>query len=98
MVVECAGKSLPHSIPMRTSRKSLIAGVLLLALQACALLKFGRDSVGPLLSDLAQLGLGILAVITSFQAARRSGTFGRIFWKSVQIWLWNTVRFQLFFQ
>ena len=66
---------------MRTSRKSLIAGVLLLALQACALLQFGRDSVGPLLSDLAQLGLGILAVITSFQAARRSGTFGRIFWK-----------------
>jgi PAS domain S-box-containing protein len=34
-----------------------------------------------LLSDLLQVSIAILAIVACFQAARRSGPFGRIFWR-----------------
>jgi PAS domain S-box-containing protein len=41
----------------------------------------GNHRPGPVLSDLIQLALDLLTVMVCLQAARRSSTFGRVFWK-----------------
>jgi PAS domain S-box-containing protein len=41
----------------------------------------GNDQVRTFLSDLLQLSIGVLTIAACVQAARRSGPFGRTFWR-----------------
>ena len=66
---------------MRSFRIPLItAGVFLLA-QMVGVVWLGTSPRGSLVSNLLQLGLGILVVIVSLKVARRSGTLARHVWR-----------------
>lgn len=53
----------------------------LLLTQAGVFFRFGGRTLGGLLSDLIQLLLGLLCVLSSLQAFRRSGATGRGYWR-----------------
>jgi PAS domain S-box-containing protein len=63
------------------SRRLIPIAVLVLLLQTAAIAVWRDRAPGPLLSNLAQLLLGMLATYASVQAAQRSQPFGRVFWK-----------------
>ena len=65
----------------RLSRPPFVAGLALFCAHAAAILFFGSRAPGPLLSDLIQLTLGTITAVACFQSAKRSGTFGRMFWR-----------------
>src|SRR6266852_4332450 len=65
---------------MLSSRKVLPVACLLWGMHAAVLLLFGTRGHGPLFSDLIQLALGLLTVLTVLGAAKRSDSFGRYFW------------------
>ena len=58
----------------------LVAGALLLA-QAAALAAFGKEQLGAVLSELVQLALGFICLLTSIQAFHRSGNVARQCWR-----------------
>jgi diguanylate cyclase (GGDEF)-like protein len=58
----------------------------LLLTQGAVLFRFGGRPLGALLSNLIQLLLGLLCVLSSLQAYRRSGATGRYYWR----WLAST--------
>jgi diguanylate cyclase (GGDEF)-like protein len=58
----------------------LLFAVLLLA-QAGALAKVGNQPLGAVLSELIQLMLGLICLLTSVQAYRRSGNVARHYWR-----------------
>jgi len=58
----------------------LLAGGLLLA-QAAILAKFGTRQLGAVVSELIQLTLGFICLLTSVQAFRRSGNVARYYWR-----------------
>ena len=64
--------------------------LLLLVAHGTVLLTHNQTPAGAILSDYIQLTLGGVCVITSFQAARRCGSFGRHFWQlaSLSFTLW----------
>jgi diguanylate cyclase (GGDEF)-like protein len=64
----------------------LVAGALLLA-QAAALATFGKEQLGAVLSELVQLALGFICLLTSLQAFHRSGNVAR------QCWRWLSFTF-----
>ena len=66
---------------MQVSRKPVFLAVILLGAHAAVIAFLGNRMPGPVLSDLVQLGLGVLALIAAFQAARRSRAFPRLFWQ-----------------
>ena len=66
---------------MRRFRITLYIAGLLLAAQAIAIVWLGTSPSGPLVSNLCQLGLGILNTIVALQVARRSGRLGRHVWR-----------------
>jgi len=66
---------------MRHSRILLVAALALLAAHVVVIATLGNKPPGPILSDTIQLFLGALATLAAFQAAKRSGTFGRVFWR-----------------
>src|SRR5260370_34985798 len=68
-------------VPMLSSTKVMPVAWLLRVLHAAVLLGFGSRGHGPLLSDLIQLALGLLTVLTVLGAAKRSDSFGRYFWR-----------------
>src|ERR1700704_4861675 len=65
---------------MLSSRKVMLVACLLWGMHAAVLLVFGTRGHGPLPSDLIQLSLGLLTVLTVLGAAKRSDSFGRYFW------------------
>src|SRR3981081_3542448 len=65
---------------MLSSRKVMPVACLLWGSHAAVLLVFGTRGHGPILSDLIQLALGLLTVLTVLGAAKRSDSFGRYFW------------------
>ncbi len=70
------------NIPNRVSPKTtiLLAAGLLLA-QGAALATFGNQRLGAVLSELIQLMLGFICLLTSVQAYRRSGSAARHYWR-----------------
>jgi two-component system cell cycle sensor histidine kinase/response regulator CckA len=66
---------------MLASRKTVVAAVVLLATHLSVLAVVGTRWPGAILSNLVQLGLGILCGVASLQAAARSNDFGRKFWR-----------------
>src|SRR5260370_29815145 len=66
---------------MLSSPKVVPVACLLWGMHAAVLLGFGTRGHGPLLSDLIQLALGLLTVLTVLGAAKRSDSFGRYFWR-----------------
>jgi diguanylate cyclase (GGDEF)-like protein len=66
----------------------VFAGGLLLA-QAAALAKFGDRPLGVLLSELIQLLIGIMCILASVQAFRRSADIARYYWR------WLTLTFSV---
>ncbi len=68
---------------MQVSRKPVFLAVILLGAHGAVIAFVGNRMPGPVLSDLVQLGLGVLALIAAFQAARRSRGFPRLFWRLV---------------
>src|ERR1700758_4813313 len=70
---------------MRYFRSALIAGFLFLVVQVGVIVRLGPSAPGPFLSNLVQLGLGILVVIASIRAARRSEALGRHIWRLVAL-------------
>ena len=66
---------------MRPSRLVVPAALALLIGQAAVIAIRGNDPPGPLISDVIQLFLGILTTVAALQAAQRSDTFGRVFWR-----------------
>jgi PAS domain S-box-containing protein len=70
---------------MSSARKTIAAACLLLLAQGAVLVTKGTKPPGPFLSDLLQLILGLLCVIASYQASRRSDSLGRHFWKLTTI-------------
>jgi PAS domain S-box-containing protein len=68
-------------VSVGSPRKVLLAALALFCTQAVIIGVFGSKIPGPLLSNLIQLVLGLLAVACSIGAMRRSGTSGRMFWK-----------------
>ncbi|HTD21539.1 MAG TPA: PAS domain S-box protein [Terriglobales bacterium] len=68
---------------MQVPRKPVLLAVILLGAHAAVIAFLKGRFPGPILSDLIQLALGILALVTALQAAHRSGAFGRMFWRLV---------------
>jgi len=66
---------------MRHSRLLLVAALALLVAHVVVTATLGNKPPGPILSDTIQLFLGAIATLAAFQAAKRSETFGRVFWK-----------------
>jgi len=58
----------------------LTAGILLFLAHVAVILFLGPSWLGGLLSNLIQLGLGILTVVAAWQAARRCRGLGKYFW------------------
>lgn len=75
---------------MRASRKTIVVACVLLFTHALVLSRLGTKPPGPLLSDLVQLALGSLCVLTCFQASCRSTGFPRSFWQltALGFFLW----------
>ena len=75
---------------MKTRRILLPLAIALLAAHAATLRWLGDASPGPILSDLIQLFLGMVVLAACVDAARRSRTFGRMFWilASAALLLW----------
>src|SRR5581483_5164623 len=74
---------------MQVPRKPVLLAVILLGAHAGVIAFLKGRFPGPILSDLIQLALGILALVTALQAAARSHTFARMFWRlaaAVAIW------------
>ena len=57
----------------------LVAGALLAL--AAALAAFGKEQLGAVLSELVQLALGFICLLTSIQAFHRSGNVARQCWR-----------------
>ena len=70
---------------MRHSRILLVAALALLAALVVVIATLGIKPPGPILSDTIQLFPGALATLAAFQAAKRSGTFGRVFWRLASV-------------
>jgi diguanylate cyclase (GGDEF)-like protein len=70
---------------MRSLRIALIAGFVLLVLQIGVVVALGTSPHGSFVSNLIQLGLGILVVIASLRAAHRSEALGRHIWRLVAL-------------
>ena len=70
---------------MRSLRTALIAGFALLIVQAGVVVVLGTSPHGSFVSNLIQLGLGILVVIASLRAAHRSEALGRHIWRLVAL-------------
>jgi hypothetical protein len=68
-------------VTMSSTRTTIIAAGLLLLTHVAILGAFGNHSLGAVLSDFVQLLLGVLCVLTSVQAFRRSGSVARYFWR-----------------
>ncbi|HZR29875.1 MAG TPA: PAS domain S-box protein [Terriglobales bacterium] len=66
---------------MQVPRKPVLLAVILLGAHAGVIAFLKGRFPGPILSDLIQLALGILALVTALQAAARSHTFARMFWR-----------------
>ena len=66
---------------MRGFRTILVLAGLLLGVQTIAIVWLGTSPSGSLISNLCQLGLGILVVIAALQVARRCGRLGRHVWR-----------------
>jgi hypothetical protein len=66
---------------MRSLRTALIAGFVLLVVQVGVVVALGTSTHGSFVSNLIQLGLGILVVIASLRAAHRSEALGRHIWR-----------------
>jgi diguanylate cyclase (GGDEF)-like protein len=64
-----------------SSRIVILATCGLLLTQAGVISRFNGRTLGGLLSNLVQLLLGLLCVLSSLQAFRRSGTAGRYYWR-----------------
>src|SRR5262249_34302142 len=63
------------------AQRTLRAGALLFVLHVVVLAIWGSSELGSLGSNLIQLGLGILIVLSALGAARRSGSLGRQVWR-----------------
>ncbi len=87
----CRAKACMAGYSLLSSRKTIAAASLLIISHAVVLTAFGTRPPGPLLSDLAQLAVGIFCIWASFQASRRSTRLGRYFWQlaalSFVIWV-----------
>src|SRR5260370_8346054 len=68
---------------MQVPRKPVLLAVTVVGGRVGGIGVFKGCFPGAILSDLIQLALGILALVTALQAARRSGAFGRMFWRLV---------------
>src|SRR5260370_36605878 len=66
---------------MQVPRKPVLLAVILLGAHAAVIAVLKGRFPGPILSDLIQFAIGILALVTALQAARRSCAFGRMFWR-----------------
>jgi diguanylate cyclase (GGDEF)-like protein len=69
---------IPNRVPPKTT--IVLAAGLLLA-QAAVLANFGNQRLGAVLSELIQLMLGFICLLTSVQAFRRSGNVARYYWR-----------------
>jgi len=67
-------------VPMLSFKKTMAVACLLWGTHVAILSVFGSRGHGPLFSDLVQLGLGSLTLVTILGAAKRSDSFGRYFW------------------
>ena len=65
---------------MFRERRILGLALFLWLAQACLLGILAPGLTKAFLSELAELAIGVLTVVGSFQAVRRSGRFGRMFW------------------
>jgi PAS domain S-box-containing protein len=68
---------------MRPNRGAIWVALFLLAFHAIDIGIWGEHGAGPLISGIIQLAMGLLVTFASFQAAQRSGSFGRAFWRLV---------------
>lgn len=66
---------------MPSFRTAVIAGCFLLLVQVGVIFILGTSARGAFLSNLIQFGLGVLVVIASLWAARRSHPLGRHIWR-----------------
>src|SRR5580693_6545857 len=71
-----------NSIGQESSARSLlIAACILILLQAAALAIAGPSGFAPTISDAIQLALGIICILTSWNAFRNSGAAARYYWR-----------------
>jgi PAS domain S-box-containing protein len=68
---------------MRPNRGAIWVALFLLALDAIDIAIWGEHGAGPLISGIIQLSMGLVVTFASFQAAQRSGSFGRAFWRLI---------------
>jgi signal transduction histidine kinase/CheY-like chemotaxis protein len=66
---------------MRPAWGTVWVAVLLLALHALDIAIWDAHGPGPLFSGLIQLSMGLWTTFAAFRAAKRSGSFGRAFWR-----------------
>ncbi|MFN7994596.1 MAG: GGDEF domain-containing protein [Bryobacteraceae bacterium] len=66
---------------MRPTATWFVVAGALFVIDALVLFVFGTNAPGPILSNLVQLGMGIVSVLACYSASRRSGLLGRYFWR-----------------
>jgi len=85
---------MPSSTAVFSPRIAIVAGILLALTHALIIWAAGPSWRGVLLSNLVQLGLGILTVLVSLQTAHRCSRLGRNFWSlaSISFCLWTAAQ------
>ena len=76
---------MPLSGAMLSRRAVIASGTLLVLTHVAVITLIGPSWRGALLSNLIQLGLGILTILASLQTAFRCGRLGRYFWRLAAI-------------
>jgi len=66
---------------MRGSNRIRVGALVCWSAHVIVVLALGNGQIRTFLSDLLQLAIGVLTVAACIQAARRSGPFGRTFWR-----------------
>jgi two-component system, cell cycle sensor histidine kinase and response regulator CckA len=79
---------------MLSTRSAIVLGSLLALAHFAVIATIGPSWWGALLSNLIQLGLGILTIFVALQTARRCSRLGRNFWRlaSISYCLWTAAQ------
>jgi len=70
---------------LRRSPEWIATAAILLAAEVVVIATLGRRPAGVVISNLIQVTLGVLCIVASWRASRRSGSLGSYFWRLITL-------------
>jgi len=70
---------------LRRSPEWFASAAILLVAEVAVIATLGRRPTGVVISNLIQLTLGVLCIVASWRASRRSGSLGSYFWRLITL-------------